>query len=99
MKKYAINRNISNEDFTRELFAPFVTAGNVKDKNGELLELNKSRVSRLLAQKDDVPSEMRKALYMLDIVERTAEGFADFLTDNIDAHRHDDRTADMSKLA
>lgn len=39
MKKYAINRNISNEDFTLELFAPFVTAGNVKDKNGELLEL------------------------------------------------------------
>lgn len=99
MKKYAINRNISNEDFTRELFAPFVTAGNVKDKNGELLELNKSRVSRLLAQKDDVPSAMRNALSMIDIVERTAEGFADFLTDNIDAHRHDDLIADMSKLA
>lgn len=99
MKKYAINRNISNEDFTRELFAPFVTAGNVKDKNGELLELNKSRVSRLLAQKDDVPSAMRNALSMLDIVERTAEGFTDFLADNIDAHRYDDLVADISKLA
>ncbi|MGM9646392.1 MAG: macro domain-containing protein [Eubacteriales bacterium] len=99
MKKYAINRNISNEDFTRELFAPFVTAGNVKDKNGELLELNKSRVSRLLAQKDDVPIAMRNALPMLNIAERTAEGFVDFLADNIDARRHDDLVADMSKLA
>ncbi len=98
MKKYAINRNMSNEDFTRELFTPFVTAGNVKDKNGELLELNKSRVSRLLAQKDDVPSAMRNALSMLDIAERTAESFADFLTDNIDAHRYNDLVADMSQL-
>lgn len=99
MKKYAINRSISNEDFTRELFAPFVTAGNVKDKNGELLELNKSRVSRLLAGKDDVPSAMRNALSMLDIAERTAEGFSDFLADNIDAHRHDDLVDEMSQLA
>ena len=99
VKKYAINRNISNEDFTRELFAPFVTAGNVKDKNGELLELNKSRVSRLLAGKDDVPSAMRNALSMLDIAERTAEGFSDFLADNIDAHRQDDLIADVSQLA
>lgn len=98
-QKYAINSSISNEDFTRELFAPFVTAGNVKDKNGELLELNKSRVSRLLAGKDDVPSAMRNALSMLDIAERTAEGFSDFLADNIDAHRHDDLVADVSQLA
>lgn len=90
---------MSNEDFTRELFAPFVTAGNVKDKNGELLELNKSRVSRLLAGKDDVPSAMRNALSMLDIAERTAEGFSDFLADNIDAHRQDDLIADVSQLA
>lgn len=99
MKKYAINSSISNEDFTRELFAPFVTAGNVKDKNGELLELNKSRVSRLLAGKDDVPSAMRNVLSMLDIAEGTAEGFSDFLADNIDAHRHDDLVADVSQLA
>lgn len=99
MKKYAINRSISNEDFTRELFAPFVTAGNVKDKNGELLELNKSRVSRLLAQKDDVPSAMRNALSMLNITEKTAKGFSDFLADNIDAHRYDDLVADVRQLA
>ena len=99
MKKYTINSSISNEDFTRELFAPFVTAGNVKDKNGELLELNKSRVSRLLAGKDDVPSAMRNALSMLDIAERTAEGFSDFLADNIDAHRYDDLFDEMSQLA
>lgn len=98
MKKYAINRNISNEDFVCELFAPFVTAGNVKDKNGELLELNKSRVSRLLSQKDDVPQAMRNALSMLNIAERTVEGFADFLSDNIDVHRYDELVADMSEL-
>ena len=99
MKKYAINRNVSNEDFVRELFLPFVTAGNVKDKNGELLELNKSRVSRLLSQKDDVPQAMRNALSMFNIVERTVEGFADFLADNIDAHRYDRLVADISELA
>ena len=44
MKKYAINKSVSNEDFTRELFTPYITSGNIKDKNGELLELNKARV-------------------------------------------------------
>ena len=71
----------------------------MKDKNGELLELNKSRVNRLLAGKDDVPSAMRNALSMLDIAKRTAEGFSDFLADNIDAHRHDYLVDEMSQLA
>ena len=98
MKKYAINKSVSNEDFTRELFTPYITSGNIKDKNGELLELNKARVSRLLSQKDDVPAVMRNALSLLNIADKTAAGFSDFLSDNIDPCKHDELIADICKL-
>lgn len=70
LKKAAINENVSDEEFVRELFNPLIEAGNVKDKNGSPLDLDKTRVSRLLAGKDDVPGTMRKALsiYIINIV-------------------------------
>lgn len=83
LKKRAIDPSITDEEFVRRLFTPFICAGNVKDKNRETLDLNKSRVSTLLSQKDDVPTAMRNALSSYGIFENTKEGFAVFADDNL----------------
>ena len=51
----SIAPSISAVDFVDSLFEPYVESGHIKDKSGETFYLDKSRVSRLLAQKDDVP--------------------------------------------
>lgn len=83
LKKRAIDPSIADEEFVRSMFTPYIYAGNVKDKNRKTLDLNKSRVSTLLAQKDDVPTAMRNALATYGIIENTKEGFAEFIDDTL----------------
>lgn len=87
LKKAAINENISDEEFVRELFNPLIEAGNVKDKNGSQLDLDKTRVSRLLAGKDDVPGAMRKALSIYNIEDSLEDGFDCFVNDILDENK------------
>lgn len=67
LKEAAKNTNISDEEFVRELFNTLIISGNVKDKNDSQPELVKAKVSRLLAQKDNVPGAMKKALEIYNI--------------------------------
>lgn len=85
MKKYSINSSMSNEDFVRELFSPYISALNVKDKNGEFLDLNKSRVSKLLSCADDAPKTMREKTTTIGVCEIIKEGFCDFVEDCLDS--------------
>lgn len=81
----SIDSSISEEDFVNALFEPYIEAGHVKGKSGDYLYLNKSRVSGLLAQKDDVPQAMRKALKRIGIRKQTQEGFAAFVAENFNS--------------
>ncbi|MDO4483966.1 MAG: hypothetical protein Q4C54_05910 [Clostridia bacterium] len=83
LKKRAIDPSITDEEFVRNLFTPYICAGNIKDKNRERLDLNKSRVSTLLSQKDDVPTAMRNALSSYGISENTKDGFVAFIDDTL----------------
>ena len=83
LKKRAIDPSITDEEFVRNLFTPYICAGNIKDKNRATLDLNKSRVSTLLSQKDDVPTAMRNALTSYGIFENTKDGFAVFVDDTL----------------
>lgn len=87
LKKAALNENISDEDFARELFAPIINAGNVKDKNGSPLDLDKTRISRLLSQKDDVPGAIRNALTIYNIEDSLEDGFDCFISDILDENK------------
>ena len=87
LKKAAFNENISDEEFVRELFAPIINAGNIKDKNGSPLDLDKTRVSRLLAQKDDVPGAIRKALSIYNIEDSIEDDFEYFISDILDENK------------
>lgn len=84
VKRYAINPSSSDEDFIREMLTPLVTEVRVKNRFGKSLELDKTRVSRLLNQKDDVPSALRNALSILGVEQRIACGIQDFLSDFIE---------------
>lgn len=83
LKRHAIDPSFTDEEFVRCLFAPYILAGNVKDRNKEQLDLNKSRVSTLLSQKDDVPIAMRNALSTYGIIERMKPGYAEFVEDTL----------------
>lgn len=87
LKKAALNENISDEDFVRELFSALIEAGNVKDKNGSPLDLDKTRVSRLLSGRDDVPGTMRKALSIYNIEDSLEDGFDYFVNDILDENK------------
>ena len=87
LKTAAKNTNISDEEFVRELFNLLIIIGNVKDKNDSQLDLDKARVSRLLAQKDDVPCAMKKALTIYNIEDSLEEEFEDFINDYLDVNK------------
>lgn len=87
LKKGCVNENISDEEFVRLLFAPLIEAGNIKDRNGSLLDLDKARVSRLLNQKDNVPAKMKNALLTYNIYESIESGFENFISDYLDKNK------------
>ena len=98
LKKAAFNENISDEEFVRELFTPLIEAGNVKDKNGSLLDLDKTRVSKLLAGKDDVPGAMRRALSMYNIEDSIEDKFDYFFSDILDENKIPDAQNMISNI-
>ena len=83
LKHRAKNSSISDEEFVRILFTPFILAGKVQNKNDDPLDLNKSRVSKILSQEDDVPTAMRNALTFPDIFETTRYDFIDVVYDHL----------------
>lgn len=87
LKKAAANTNIADEEFVRLLFALLIESGNVKDKNGSQLDLDKNRVSRLMRGKDDVPRAMRTALGIYNIEDSLEGGFECFIDDYLDENK------------
>ena len=51
LKKYAKNKKISDEAFVNAVLKPYIDAGEVDNKKGEELILDKSRVSLLMNSK------------------------------------------------
>lgn len=82
-KYYALDTNISDEDWLNAILQPFISAGNVKGANGEEYHIDKCMTSRLVNGKDDVPQKLRKPLGRIGIRDETALGMMDFLTDYV----------------
>lgn len=87
LKKYALDINVSDEEFVNALLHPFVVAGKITNKNKDEFYLNKSRVSELLNQKKDVPKRLRKALQIIGIEEKTENNMSGFIDDYLDRSR------------
>jgi|GEM_PF-1079666 len=97
-KSYAKDRTISDEEFVRSLFQPLIQAGNVKGRNHEPLDLNKSQTSGLLNNKADVPKAMRKTLSLYGLRERMLPAMNDFLEDYIRTDKLDSLLDSLKRL-
>ena len=87
LKQCANDTAMSDEEFVRNLLYPYISTANIKDKEKNPLDLNKSRVSRLLSQKDDVPTAIRNSLVIYGVFEDTKEPFSNFIEDYLDPHQ------------
>lgn len=50
-KKYAIDSSVSNEEFLNAFIQPYIEAGRIKARNGEVFHLNAPRTSNLVNDK------------------------------------------------
>ena len=87
LKKYALNRRISDEKFLNAVLNPYIIAGRIsqknkkENKNGEECYFDKSKTSLILNRHDDVPNVLREALSLVTIYEDTEDNFSDFIDD------------------
>ena len=84
LKKCTFDTSLSEEAFLNAILEPYVEAGRVKRRKGEPFKLDKSRTSKILNGRCDVPTELRKALARYNIEEATADGFGAVFDDCLD---------------
>ena len=72
-RPYALNHAVSDEEFLNALIRPYVAAAHVKGRGGTEYSLDKSRTSRILAGKADVPVALRKVIAQYKLEERVAK--------------------------
>jgi len=98
LKEYALNPASSDEEFLNAFLCPFVTAGNIKNKNLEEFHLNPSRTSELMNQKAEVPQALRRALPRYGIKEETIEEMVSFVEDYLNPNRYPQLVGTLSNL-
>jgi len=89
LKLYLKNPEQSNEKTMNDFLEPLVLAGKIKDREGKTFYLEKGRVSRILNQKEDVPSTLRNTLEIYDIENKMKENFSDYIDDHINKNLAD----------
>ena len=90
IKSSARNTAISDEEILNAFLFPYVMAGNIKNKNGEEFHLDKSRTSKIMNQKDDVPTKLRETLSIYGIADKTREEMPVFVEDYLDPAKFED---------
>ncbi|MBQ6524596.1 MAG: hypothetical protein IJI12_08075 [Atopobiaceae bacterium] len=84
LKRHALDPSISDVAIMNGLIDSYVESERVKDRNGNPLSLDKSRVSRLLSGREDVPRALRAPLPRYGVIERTRSGLEPFVEEFID---------------
>lgn len=82
-KKYAIDSSVSNEEFLNAFIQPYIEAGRIKARNGEVFHLNAPRTSNLVNGKADIPQALKKSLSRFGIADATAKRMNAFVSDYI----------------
>lgn len=98
LKRYAKNKKISDVDFFNGIISPFVIAGHVHNKkNGEEFYKDKSRVSEIMNNKVDVPQELREALSIYGIEEKTYKNLKEIAWDFLNRDLEEELKVELSK--
>lgn len=98
-KSYALDASVSDEAFLNALLEPLVSAGRIKARGGRQFELDKSRTSRVVNGRCDVPLALRKALPRYGIEVSTAKGFGPFLAEFMDMGLFEPFSRDVVSLS
>ena len=81
IKKYAKNRDISDEDFLNGFLSPLITVGDIRNKKKEIFYLDKRATSLILNGKKDVPVALRESLSKIGLEKQLIEGMEYFVSD------------------
>ncbi len=81
LKRYALNKKISDEEFFNALLRPYIDAGEIENKLDKDLYFDKSRTSRILNRHEDVPGALRRELANENIQRWIGDNFRDFIDD------------------
>lgn len=76
--------DVSNERLFNEMVQPLLRLDGAHNKNGDPIHFDKSRTSRILAGKDDVPTVLRAAAEHIEIPKRLAREYEDFVNALLD---------------
>ena len=77
LKRHALNKKISDEEFFNAVLKLYIEAGEIDNKNADEIYFDKSRTSLILNRHEDVPGALRKALNSANIYTWTEENFED----------------------
>ncbi|MCF0110352.1 MAG: hypothetical protein HUJ58_00490 [Erysipelotrichaceae bacterium] len=81
LKRHALNKKISDEEFLNAVLKPYIEAGEIDNKNNEELHLDKSRTSLILNRHEDVPGALRRSLNNENMYPWAEENYKDFIND------------------
>ena len=98
LKKYAKNPSESMEDFARAFLEKYIKVGNIRNKNGDLVDLDKSRISLLLNHKSDVPKALREKAEDENIKEKMISVFPSVLDDEMNMLKEQQIVESISSL-
>ena len=98
LKRHALDPSISDVALMNGLIDSYVESERVKDRNRNPLSLDKSRVSRLLSGREDVPRALRAPLPRCGVIERTKSGLEPFVEEFIDGEDLDGLIRDLKAL-
>ena len=98
LKMTARNSNISDEEFLRSFIEGYVKFANIKDRNGNPLDWNKTYTSLLLNNKVDVPRSLREGLEKYGLEEGLIVEMEYFIENILDNDRKEDTVDNLRML-
>ena len=98
IKKYANNISVSDEDFVRDFFDYFIDGLNIKNKKGNLYYLEKSMISELMGQKQEVPAVIRGAVCHYNANHKILSLMQDFTDNQLNRSRIDAMFAELKNI-
>ena len=98
MKKRRMYTDVSDEEFLNEILRPVVETANIRDNTGELLWIDKTRVSKILHHEDNIPRKIKSCLPRYGLKEALLPDYAGFLECEFDSLQRDVLIDDIEVL-
>lgn len=98
LKKTTRNISISDEEFLRSFVEGYIEFGRIKDRKGNPVDFDKARTSRLMNNKEDIPSAFRRVLEVEGVEEGLIDSMAYFVENTLDKNKEGQTRANVVDL-